>query len=698
MFKIIKSKLTLIIFLFTSVLVIPLIYTPSTLDPVLISRFLSFAILTFIFYVFLIIKIIRDPNHFDLSILRTPVFVVWAGYILFVGVSIIQAANITEAIVDFLKHFTVFIYFIISVLILSKEMDFYKILSKFVTIFSLVVLSIGIYQVLDLFNNGGLDHQSSYRISALSAHRNLFAQIILLSLPFSIFCIISYKGLWRILSIISTILSLLFITFLLTKSVWLALVVSFISTIILGFIVFYKNIRERRSHLIKALALIIILCCIITFSGILFSKIAGKEVLEKQTDWLRNSQFGSSKERLELWKRSANMIKESPITGVGGGNWKILISKYGTKDLRSEKGDIFFQRPHNDLIWVISEAGPFAFALYILIYLLSFFYLLKILKRTHNDSIKSYVLLMFSFLISYIIISLLSFPRERIEHTIFLVLCISAIVVVYYNHTKRRSPVKVKYVMWTSVPIAILLLSGISTGFLRLSGEIHAHKAIKYRATNEWHKVIREIDKANNKFFTVDHTSTPLYFYRAIANYNLGLTDEAILDFRAAYVANPNHIHVLNNLGTCYELNSNHAKAISYYNRALVISPQFENSLLNLCTVYYNQGDVDSAYIFLTRCNPETKNPIYWEITTLILTDIISDLISETEDRLMQRSVNRIKNSDEWMKKVFMQALEKNTSYRDQVLIETIYLLESVDSVITADKAKQYMEEYELIN
>jgi len=698
MFKIIKSNLSLIIFLIASLLVIPLVYTPFTLDPALISRFLSLAILSLVFCIYILVKIIRDPHYFDLSILRQPIFPVWAIYIFFVGISIISAENISEAVVDFLKHFTVFIYFIITVLVLSKTKAFYDILSKMVTLFSIIILSIGLYQIYGLLNNGEFDHQASYQVSALFAHRNLFSQVLLLTLPFLVFCIFNYKGFWKISSLISGIVTLLFITFLLTKSVWLALVISFLFTAVLGIIVFYKRIKERRSYLKRALVLLIILSCILTFSGVLFIKVAGKEVLEKQTYWLRNSQFGSSKERLELWKKSVDMIKENPLTGIGTGNWKILISKYGTKDLRSEKGDIFFQRPHNDFLWVLSETGIAAFAFYLSIFILSFIYLIRTLRKSQNNTISSFILMMFSFLISYMIISMLSFPRERTEHTIFLILCLSSIVVVYQDHTKKRSPLKVKYVMLTSVPVMLLILSAITTGFLRFSGELHAHNAIKYRAMNEWHKVIREIDKGYSMFFTVDHTSTPLYFYRGVSNYNLGQIDEALSDFRESSIANPYHLHVLNNMGTCYALQKKHNESISYYKKALMISPQFENTLLNLCVSYIKKNNNDSAYVFLTKCDPDTKNPSYSEYASIILSDIIKKQISETNDRLIRINLNRIRNSDEWMNKVFKQALEKNTSYRDQVLTETIYLLESVDSVITAEQSKKYMKEFGLIN
>ncbi|MCD4680025.1 MAG: hypothetical protein K8S00_06525 [Bacteroidales bacterium] len=164
MYKIDKSNLPLFIFLIISVLIIPFLYTTSSLDPAYITRFLAFSVLTFLFFIFFIIRTLRDPGYFDLALLRNYIFPVWAVYILFVGLSIIQAENTTEAIADFLKHFTVFIYFILSSLLLSRVRNSYDILSKTVTIFSLLILLIGIYQIYDLLIKGEFDHQASYYV------------------------------------------------------------------------------------------------------------------------------------------------------------------------------------------------------------------------------------------------------------------------------------------------------------------------------------------------------------------------------------------------------------------------------------------------------------------------------------------------------------------------------------------------------
>jgi len=119
--------------------------------------------------------------------------------------------------------------------------------------------------------------------------------------------------------------------------------------------------------------------------------------------------------------------------------------------------------------------------------------------------------------------------------------------------------------------------------------------------------VISEIDKGYSVFATLDPTSAPLQWYRGEANFLLNNKEEALEDYKKAYKAHPYHIHVLNNLATCYELANDHDHAIYYYKKALELFPRFERALINLGAVYYNIGKYKDAYETLSRCNANTN-------------------------------------------------------------------------------------------
>jgi len=436
------SRTETIIFLIFSVLIVPLLYSRATLDPTLITRTLALTILSLGFFIYITVRVLSDHEYYDVSILRKYIFQIWLIFLVFVGISIFNAENRSEAVVDLIKHILVFIYLVISTLILSKRDDSFKLICKLVTLFSIIILGIGSYQIYDQITAGSFDHQASYKVSALFAHRNLYSQIILLSIPFSIASIIILRNIWRILAIISVPVSIGFIAILLTKTVWIAFLGSAFLTFILTIAIFYKQLKRKKYSFWRIGSLFLIFIVILFLSAFLVSRISGKDILKQQTYWLKSTQFGSAKERLELWERSSEMAKENPWIGIGSGNWKIMIAKHGTKDMRSETGEVFFQRPHNDFIWVLSESGIIAMLSYILIFCIVLFYILRILKRTEDLHTRIYTLMMFFFLTAYIAISLLSFPKERIEHTIFLILSISSITTIYHKQNNKVSTFK----------------------------------------------------------------------------------------------------------------------------------------------------------------------------------------------------------------------------------------------------------------
>jgi tetratricopeptide (TPR) repeat protein len=111
-----------------------------------------------------------------------------------------------------------------------------------------------------------------------------------------------------------------------------------------------------------------------------------------------------------------------------------------------------------------------------------------------------------------------------------------------------------------------------------------------------WEQVIIKTDMINNRVYSVDPTSTPVYWYRGVAHFSLNRVEEALKDFKLAQKAHPWHIHVLNNIGSCYMILNNLQLAEEHYLKALTISPSFKESKINLSIVHYNRGKYRQAY------------------------------------------------------------------------------------------------------
>jgi tetratricopeptide (TPR) repeat protein len=309
-----------------------------------------------------------------------------------------------------------------------------------------------------------------------------------------------------------------------------------------------------------------------------------------------------------IWRKSAEAIKDNLFLGLGCGNWRIVHLSYGLDKMpKRALKNVFFQRPHNDYIWVLSETGIFGFMFYMSLFVVTFIYIFKIITQHPDGNHKLLSLLMFFGIVGYMVDAFFSFPKERIFHSILLLLMTAIVTSIYHQFIGCKRAVPRLFMFVLIVPSFALLLFAIAIGYIRLNAEIYTKRAYAARAVQNWPAVISEIDKAYSVFATLDPMSTPLQWYRGEAHFLMNNIPQAFVDYKKAYKAHPYHIHVLNNLATCYEMQGKHDEAIEYYNKALKIHPKFEEALINLGAAYYNAGRYEDAYETLLRCDPNTK-------------------------------------------------------------------------------------------
>lgn len=115
-----------------------------------------------------------------------------------------------------------------------------------------------------------------------------------------------------------------------------------------------------------------------------------------------------------------DVSKDNLVFGVGAGNWKISVIPYYTINHQSEYKN--WRRPHNDLLWVLSEKGILGLVLYLLLFLIIVFYGLKILQKEKEKERLLITMLLTSGISGYLVVALFTFPLERVNHQIFLIL------------------------------------------------------------------------------------------------------------------------------------------------------------------------------------------------------------------------------------------------------------------------------------
>lgn len=581
-------------FIACSVLIIPFLLSNRLLDPVLSLRFTALSICLII--IVLLIGVYRKSGLLDLTILRRGVFLIFIFYLGISAISLVNAINLPEAIFELLKICLGIIFLGAAAIILASVPDSILRLIKAVIITSAASAIIGVCQYYGV----AFDSLPGYYIVyGTMVNKNLFASFLFLTLPFSLYGFFVFRNNWDLVAGSASVLSLWCIVLAASRAVWIAVLVAGGVAGVGAFLVFRKSTtfkKEKRQLATRGGIFLVIFSALVVFSYPAGREATMKEApLQEKMSSAANVGAGSAQVRLQLWEKTFSMISDHPFLGVGLGNWKINIPHYGTNGLPSEQGRVQYIRPHNDFLWVLSEAGPLALLAYISLFGISFYYLFRILSRSKSWEEKFFLIMILFGIIGFLVISCFSFPKERIAHSIFINLLLVVILVKYHQGFKGESAgLPIPFSSLLLVSSVVLIISG-AVGFHRIRSESHLLKAYQYWDKDQWQSMIEEAEKAQSVFVNLDHNATPISWLRGIAYISLSQKETALEELKEAVKAHPNHIQVLDNLATCYELLGDHSNAIKYYNAVIKISPHFENSLRNLSVIYYNMDKYEEA-------------------------------------------------------------------------------------------------------
>lgn len=592
-----------LVLLVTTVLILPLVGLGSTIDPVLMPQLWLWSIVLTCLLLVFIVRVLRNPA-FNCSVLYLAVFPAFAGYLVCSMLSLLRAVNVGEGIADVVRTALCMSYLFMLATFLNEWKGGVKVIVKMVVGSGVILSLLCLYECYL--------STSTHAVAGTMANRSLLASALLFMLPFCCCGIVVFRGLWVGMSSVSAALIVASLVLLASRSVWLAFLLASSVGALVGVCCHRKTAIGSRENILGyrgVRRVIPVILMGVLLVGCFSTRLGWTGSLLGRVQSMFSPSHPSNVERILLWKKTLKLVKDHPFFGVGAGNWKIVLPSYGLDNLtpRSFKTD-HFQRPHNDYLWVLSETGVVGFAFYVSLFGITIWYALRVLTGPCSKEDRSIAVCMLCGVAAYMTDSFFSFPKERIFHSILLVLMIGIVTSVYHRSFARLRPVR-RPVLVTFITVLCCLGGlGVLVAHSRVRAEVHTKRAIEARGLQDWATVISEIDKGYSWFATLDPTSAPLKWYRGEANFLLGNVSEALEDFKKAYGAHPHHIYVLNNLATCYELQGNHERAIEIYRRALDIFPQFEDALINLGATYYNSGQYEKAYATLSACRPGGGN------------------------------------------------------------------------------------------
>lgn len=640
-------------------ILLPFAYSKAIIDPALMPR----QLLLGVFVLVLSILGIVQKWTFSPPSCKHPLSLSVGIYLLFSLVGFTTNRFTAESHAVLSKLLLLFGFLFLTVALLRK---------KTIGTHNLILSGIGFGMVaigsatVQLMEKSVVQHQHLFRkieiITGLFANKNLLASVLFLSLPFFMMGLqLSKKVRWTsLLGLASAIFILLIIR---TRTVLAALVV-------LAAIPLFYYLRSRFKvkpvYLLGSIALFIA-----TLAFVIEVPKADKATQPDVATHYANRIFetGTLESRLRYWDHSLVMVKEHPFLGVGLGNWQVEFPKYGLEDLNEfdiSNGTQTLQRAHNDFLQVLCESGLLGLIGYLLIFIVIGYRLLSLISKSATTAEKWQAIYLLGGLSGYVLIALLDFPMERIEHQVLLVLTL-AIAVFITDKNRAIEPTAAERYRWpVYIIFAIALYSATVAGF-RFYGEQQTRLLYQAKANSQWNDVLFYVNAAQSRFYTTDPTSIPIDWYKGNAYFARHELNESIQCFENAYAMAPYQIQVINNLATAYRTDNQIQKAETFYKEALRISPSFEEARLNLAALYYSNRQFAKAFETIDVMDIDTQNERYPKVLIPILAYELNRILTQQADAALSRKVASQITKSEQIIRLYRNARRERVSFEDYV-------------------------------
>ncbi|MCB2220235.1 MAG: O-antigen ligase family protein [Bacteroidetes bacterium] len=585
------------------VVVIPLIYSKATIDPVLYPRFLAWAAGLIILMIYFMFHMSR--SRLPKNLLRNNILIWLSIFILISGISLFVAINPVEGISDLLKWILVFLWIFLTTIFLYHQPTVIVLQSKAAIVNAILAGLIGFYQYFNFaFQNE--DPNALYEVSGLMAHKNQFSIALFLLLPFIGYGVFKFRSYWKRAAWLALGFNMLFIAILQTRAVWIAMAIS-----IFIFGVGWLWMARRNNQLVKMKRisgrLILILASIILLAGI-SSYIFSGESPAKRIASVFDARNTSNEWRIEMWQATLDLVRGHPVTGVGAGNWKIAIYPYYGKYQPSVYRH--WRNPHNDYLQVAAEKGLPGLVIFLL-FLFSIVYTgFRIMQRQQEWENRMLILMISAIFSGFLVISFFSFPFERINHLLFLGLMVG-VLIAFKNQPvsiEQDSPgIKPGIIV---IPSIAFLLFSLYFGYTTVQSEMDIAKAQELKDRNRPKEFAKYAARGYHPWVPFEpRYSFPVVNYKGLAVYMEKKNYQTALElFKQAYRQYPTNFAVINNVGSVYGQMGQYDSSILYYQKTLDIFTHYEQGLLNMAKAWYMKKNYRKAYYYVLCCDPKSKN------------------------------------------------------------------------------------------
>lgn len=334
---------------------VPLVYWPGIYDFPRHPRLLVLQALLLV----IVVLIVCRPEAEQLS-LRTPVLLPATVYTGVVAASVFWAGNPISAVAQTHQQFVFLLLAAVTATLLRP--------ADIRTVYAFAASAGGIASLIGIAQYFGIDAVSAIPTvgnpSATFGYRNFAASFLVgLIPPVTVFAWTSRRprraALWTLAAALMTV----FLIYTRTRGAWLGLMGATVAAGVGGLIWLRREGRLRLSVVASRRAFqAAIVLLMIAAAGMVPDRMSVEgsfQFDERKTDAATTFAHAFSPDdargRLTVWKNTLKMLADSPVAGVGAGNWQHVYPDYdGGEWIRGQTEP---QRPHNDFLWILAETG-----------------------------------------------------------------------------------------------------------------------------------------------------------------------------------------------------------------------------------------------------------------------------------------------------------------------------------------------------
>lgn len=600
---------------------VPLFFYRPAIDVTLAPKFLLLSVLLLGFLPILLLVAGKWISLHQLF--RQWPVMLWLTFVALSLLSLTVAYNPWEGVFDVFREGILLCFLLILFLYFTIDKPLISLRWAFILL-ALAQALVGFYQYgSHVF--GEVDLQKLYEIDGMMAHKNVFSGLMFLTMPMLIYSIYIGGMRERIFSAAGLFLELTMLMLMQTRAQWLA--VAGLITLSIFLVLVFPGVRRslwkeggRKFAMLVGICLLVSILAagLITRASLASASAKQTEVVaegksitglgERAASILDNT-TQNRKIRLGIWGYTLEMIADYPLMGVGAGNWKILVTQYFEKGYMTTYYHNW-RRPHNDFLQVAAEKGLVTLAVYVAFFIVLVIKGLRYLARTDDRQGIILVALALGGLAGYSIDSMFSFPYERLDEGMLMMLY-AALIIRAEMSLRQPSTIKVARAKpWIAYAIAGFLFLCLPFGNAWVKGEVATNEAYTFNSMGRWPDAVKAIDRGYSKLSQIDPSNNPLLWFRGKAYMQSGNMEQARRDLETARQQMPGSIIVLTELGVLYGRMGEHEKALEVLRKAHDILPTDGLVLFNMGLAYYRMNRYQDALDCLYQCLTEQEDPM----------------------------------------------------------------------------------------